>query len=60
MIAGYNPVYSYLYAKDGHYTLIKPFTPYTGLVGSGINYDYYYDVGHLYYAAVLLGAFAFG
>lgn len=44
MIAGYNPVYSYLYAKDGHYTLIKPFTPYTGLVGSGINYDYYYDV----------------
>lgn len=29
----YNPVYSYVYAENGNYTLIKPFIPYTGMTG---------------------------
>lgn len=32
MASGFNSVYSYLKAENGAYTLIKPFTPYAGLV----------------------------
>lgn len=39
----YNPVYSYLIAEDGNYTLVKPFYPYAGLVGAGVDTDYYYN-----------------
>ncbi len=33
MMETYNPVYGYIYAKNGKYKLIKQFTPYAGLVG---------------------------
>lgn len=44
MMSSYDPVYSYLYAEDGHYKLIKPFTPYTGYVGEQFSTDYYYNM----------------
>lgn len=34
MMQQYNPVFSYVMAKGGHYTLIKPFSPYSGLISS--------------------------
>lgn len=34
---GFNSVFSYIKAKDGKYTLIKPFTPYLGLVKYGMG-----------------------
>lgn len=34
MMDAYNTVYSYIIAKDGQYKLVKPFTPYAGLIGS--------------------------
>lgn len=45
MMSPYDSVYSYIYAEDGHYTLIKPFTPYTGYLGEEFSTDYYYDIG---------------
>ena len=40
----YNSVFSYLIVDgEGNITLIKPSVPYTGMVGSGANTDYYYD-----------------
>ena len=44
MIENYNPVYSYIIVEDGHYTLVKPFSPYDGLIGesaTGTTADYY-------------------
>lgn len=32
MVQSYNPVYSYIIAKDGNYSLVKPYMPYPGLV----------------------------
>ena len=46
MMESYNAVYSYLSVDvDGNYTLIKPFMPYSGLVGaiSGTVYDNFTD-----------------
>lgn len=40
MSSSFNSVFSYIYAEDGEYTLIKPSTPYTGLVS--------YQVGTMY------------
>lgn len=34
MGSGFNPVYSYLQAKSGRYTLVKEFTPYLGMLGA--------------------------
>lgn len=31
MLDTFNPVYSYIIAKDGNYTLVKPFSPYFGM-----------------------------
>ena len=45
MIENYNPVYSYIIVEDGHYTLVKPFSPYNGLIGesaTGTSADYYH------------------
>ena len=46
MIETFNPVYSYIYAEDGNYKLVKPFTPYAGLLGisgeAASLYDYYH------------------
>lgn len=44
MMSSYDPVYSYIIAEDGNYTLIKPFTPYTGYVGEDFSTDYYYYI----------------
>lgn len=46
MIESFNPVYAYIYAQNGQYKLIKPFTPYAGLMGvsgeaASLN-DYYH------------------
>lgn len=44
MIENYNPVYSYIIVENGHYTLVKPFSPYAGLLGetaTGTTADYY-------------------
>lgn len=44
MMEDYNPVYSYIIAENGNYTLVKPFMPYVGLLGetaSGTLTDYY-------------------
>lgn len=43
MLEGFNSVYSYILAENGQYTLIKPFTPYTGYVGDGLDLEYYYE-----------------
>lgn len=39
MGASFNPVYSYILAENGNYTLVKPFIPYAGLVSSGGESD---------------------
>lgn len=44
MMSAYDAVYSYIYAENGHYFLIKPFTPFTGYVGEDFSTDYYYDI----------------
>lgn len=44
MMSSFNSVFSYIYAEDGHYTLVKPFMPYTGYVGTGFNLEYYYNI----------------
>lgn len=44
MMENYNPVYSYIIAEGGNYTLVKPFMPYVGLLGetaTGTLADYY-------------------
>ena len=33
MMESYNPVYSYIIAENGRYTLVKQFMPYAGLIG---------------------------
>ena len=46
MGSSFNPVYSYIIAEDGHYTLVKPFIPYAGLVesaGTSGEFDDYYN-----------------
>lgn len=51
MLENYNSVYSYLYAENGHYTLIKPFAPYFGLSQSGSepdDSDYYFRLTTYY------------
>jgi len=48
MMDSYNPVYSYIIAENGNYKLVKPFTPYAGLIGSqvgGSASTNYYDRG---------------
>ena len=39
MMSLFNPVYSYLTAKDGKYKLIKPIAPYYGMIGSDANLE---------------------
>ena len=34
----FNPVYSYLAVEDGNYTLIKPFSPYIGMMSDTENF----------------------
>lgn len=37
MSSSFNPVYSYVYAESGRYTLIKEFIPYLGMIGASNN-----------------------
>lgn len=55
MLENYNSVYSYLYAENNHYTLIKPFSPYLGLLrdtgyvpGNETVEEYYYRLAVYY------------
>lgn len=53
----FNPVYSYLCAEGGNYTLIKPFSPYIGMMTSASefinNVSNFFDRGTAFSAAQL-------
>ncbi|MDR3263198.1 MAG: InlB B-repeat-containing protein [Clostridiales bacterium] len=51
MLETFNPVYAYLVADSGRYTLIKPFAPYVGLVSTSgaVDEDDYYRRMAIFY-----------